>query len=572
MKRFIQKLGVLLALFAVTQVSYADNMTAMRWFSQIDPSWRYDSMGTSGNTIGSHGCVITCVAMAMDYYGVDTDPEQLNQWLSNNNGYVAGELDWNKLSVYTSEAVSYNGRIDSVDNVRLNQELDAGRPVILAVNYAEGHFVLCVGRISSTYYIVDPLDYPAKLKTLASSYGTYTGMRLLSGPAQNNLVGYSGSWNVDSAPQIVDCYGRNGGRRTLGTPVSRTIAGVSHPATVWTDWWRCYTQIFDGGSLGECAIVYDFGSGINQAFPMHGQLWNYYKTHEGSQMLLGSTYIGGPVDSEQYATDNSTGHQLVVQEFANGYLTYDTVTGVSGGRPIPAGGGDPDFTIALVPPPGPLPDLTLQAQALTPTSIQVWGNAMGQSFTEVYFNDSYVGQLQDNTLVISSLQEQTSYQVHLRAIDNFGNVLDTTEPITVTTPAFPSTTAPVTLTQAVSVSDWPPPVVQNDTISLTFTIQNTGSQAVTLIGAVKQMSGSSLVNISSYSNTPVTLQPGASWTFSGSLFLAQTGSFTLKPVVKNPKLEARNSKQITMIQNPNFKNVVGCLTPNLFWRYNRVRI
>src|SRR3989338_5130088 len=204
----------------------------------------------------------------------------------------------------------------------------------------------------------------------------------------------------------------------------------------------------------------------------------------------------------------------------------------SGGGDL--GGLDPDaypITIALVPPPGPIPDLTLQAQALSPTSIQVWGNSIGQSFTEVYLSDSYVGQLQDGTLVISGLSEQTTYEVYLRAINNFGNVLDTTEPITVTTPAFPSTTAPVTLTQAVSVSDWPPPVVQNDSISLAFTIQNTGPQAVTLIGAVKQMSGSSLVNISSYSSTPVTIQPGASHTFSGSLFLAQTGSFTLKSVV-----------------------------------------
>jgi ABC-type bacteriocin/lantibiotic exporter with double-glycine peptidase domain len=46
-------------------------------------------------TIGSIGCAMTCTAMILKYYGVDTDPKQLNSWLNANKGYaVSGRLYW----------------------------------------------------------------------------------------------------------------------------------------------------------------------------------------------------------------------------------------------------------------------------------------------------------------------------------------------------------------------------------------------------------------------------------------------------------------------------------------------
>ena len=274
------------------------------------------------------------------------------------------------------------------------------------------------------------------------------------------------------------------------------------------DWQGITLQDLIGSDGYDYAII-DNGQ---TAFLLKGGFRWYYLSVVNGPIILGTLlsneypFSDYPVDQNNQPITANGKVTWIRQDFSLGYLMWrkdwvdneykdffiHRLPGVTEGG---------DLTITLVPPPsGPIPDLTLQAQVLTPTSIQVWGNAMGQSTTEVYLNGDYVGQLQDNTLVITGLQEQTSYDVYLRALDNQGNELDTAGPITVVTPAFPATTAPVTLTQAVSVSDWPP------------------------------------------------------------------------PVVKNPKLEARNSKQITMIQNPNFKNAVGCLTPNLFWRYNRVRI
>src|SRR3989344_6298841 len=312
---------------------YADNLMTMKWFSQTDPNWQGEPMVNAGGTIKRYGCTITSVVMAMNYFGISTNPKQFNQWLSENAGYDQdGYLNWPKIADYTNRVVYYEGRIDVVDNNRLNQELDSGYSVILQVviylndGTSIDHFILAVGRIGSTYYIVDPLKYPARIETLAESFGSYSGMRLLRGSVKTNLVGYQNGWDSAVSPLFVDCYGRNGGNQTFGQPVVRFIDGQNRPNTVWS-WWRCFIQVFDGGELGECAIVFDPRAGVAKAFPIHGQLWQYYKAYGGPFLLVDNYYLGGPVTTEGYATDDATGHKLSAQRFAKGYLAYDTVTG-----------------------------------------------------------------------------------------------------------------------------------------------------------------------------------------------------------------------------------------------------
>jgi hypothetical protein len=63
--------------------------------SQLDPRWSGVRLGTSYQTIGQYGCLITAVASGLKDLGVTIhghppDPALLNRWLARNDGYVSG--------------------------------------------------------------------------------------------------------------------------------------------------------------------------------------------------------------------------------------------------------------------------------------------------------------------------------------------------------------------------------------------------------------------------------------------------------------------------------------------------
>jgi hypothetical protein len=62
-------------------------------FKQCDPAWRNDQLGTSSNTICSAGCLMSSASMALaGTVKPDTTPATLNKWLTQNGGYVSGDL------------------------------------------------------------------------------------------------------------------------------------------------------------------------------------------------------------------------------------------------------------------------------------------------------------------------------------------------------------------------------------------------------------------------------------------------------------------------------------------------
>lgn len=61
-------------------------------FKQCDPKWGSERLGTSSNTICSAGCLMSSVSMALAGTGHDYNPSTLNAWLTNNGGYVSGDL------------------------------------------------------------------------------------------------------------------------------------------------------------------------------------------------------------------------------------------------------------------------------------------------------------------------------------------------------------------------------------------------------------------------------------------------------------------------------------------------
>ena len=101
-------------------------------FKQCDSRWKGKQLGScSGKTICSHGCAITSTTMVLKYFGANIDPDIINTWLKNHQGYVSRcNISWAKAANYHT-GVTFVARFDSANVSRLRTELDAGYPVIV---------------------------------------------------------------------------------------------------------------------------------------------------------------------------------------------------------------------------------------------------------------------------------------------------------------------------------------------------------------------------------------------------------------------------------------------------------
>ena len=124
----------------------ADSVMTVPVMGQQEAGWASANLGTSPASIGLEGCAITSVAMMLRYYGINTDPNALNAWLTANGGYANDDmLIWDAITRYTGGRVAFSGWLGPDLNTIL-AELDAGRPVVAEVSIGGNqHFVLLTG-------------------------------------------------------------------------------------------------------------------------------------------------------------------------------------------------------------------------------------------------------------------------------------------------------------------------------------------------------------------------------------------------------------------------------------------
>lgn len=113
----------------------------MTEFSQKDPLWASKKLGTCSVTIGGYGCFITCLAMMCD-----KRPDEVNQLLKDNGGYVEGCMVDSETSADILN-LNYSGKTTEWQNSLCIAETNDYAP-----NYPQ-HFVLWLG----DGHIVDPL-------------------------------------------------------------------------------------------------------------------------------------------------------------------------------------------------------------------------------------------------------------------------------------------------------------------------------------------------------------------------------------------------------------------------------
>ena len=129
-------------------------------FRQGDEQWSDDPLGgvEANGTLGGEGCAVSAAAMVFKFYGIDVDPQQLNWFLTNVEGYTdQGWLYWDRAAWFAPDRVRHVYE-DLASYQLIDSNLSRGNPVIVRVRLRNGitHFVVIAGKEGFDYLIQDP--------------------------------------------------------------------------------------------------------------------------------------------------------------------------------------------------------------------------------------------------------------------------------------------------------------------------------------------------------------------------------------------------------------------------------
>ncbi len=96
--------------------------------------------------------------MTLNFYGIDTDPQRLNQFLTTHNGYEGeGWLRWESAAEFSPGHVE-KAYEDLPSFWLIDWNLLRGNPCIVRIRFPSGvtHFVVIAGKRGFDYLIRDP--------------------------------------------------------------------------------------------------------------------------------------------------------------------------------------------------------------------------------------------------------------------------------------------------------------------------------------------------------------------------------------------------------------------------------
>jgi hypothetical protein len=147
------------------------NLYNIPLYSQIDPRWRNIALGESRTlTLGSHGCVVCCLAMMLSGVGYNVDPIKVNDDMRKSRAFLpgTGRAIWARVAdAYPLIKYSYQVIYDKREaDIKLISELTNSLPVLveLLLNNREPHWVLAVRGDVNGLLVHDPLFPPARQK------------------------------------------------------------------------------------------------------------------------------------------------------------------------------------------------------------------------------------------------------------------------------------------------------------------------------------------------------------------------------------------------------------------------
>jgi len=160
-------------------------------FKQGDAQWGSRTLGKS-SSLSAAGCAMTSMAMAVSKIkGEVINPGEMDQYLDKNGGYVGNGLVWGKaaqMGGLTASKSAFN--FDTI-----NKQIDAGRPVVIGVDYKAGsnggangtdHWMTVTGRGQENGKPVYFVNDPATGKQISMRQ---EGNRLVGGPQGYKTTG-----------------------------------------------------------------------------------------------------------------------------------------------------------------------------------------------------------------------------------------------------------------------------------------------------------------------------------------------------------------------------------------------
>lgn len=200
-------LVLLINILGLNSVVYADTNLDVPFFSQQCGEKCDQAKMTEivGDNVSNYGCTMTSFAMALAYYGANTDHLQFHDWLilPTVNGYEGDMLKWNTdniVETYASEVFGIDLDIpnvvtyanDSTASTAIRNAIKAGYPVVIKKKLASGvnHWVIATEENYEGIYYLDPWE--TTLDTAKKLLGAYLGYVIVEGP--NN---YSDKTNFD---------------------------------------------------------------------------------------------------------------------------------------------------------------------------------------------------------------------------------------------------------------------------------------------------------------------------------------------------------------------------------------
>ena len=130
-------------------------------YNQRDVRWAAHPLGTK-STIGANGCLMTCVSMVCNHFGHASNPLQLNNWLTDNDGYLDGNLFlWASIERLYPD-MKFDGFVYNPTTAQIRAAILAGTLPIMYVDFddstplIEMHWVLGIGVTGTDVIIADP--------------------------------------------------------------------------------------------------------------------------------------------------------------------------------------------------------------------------------------------------------------------------------------------------------------------------------------------------------------------------------------------------------------------------------
>ena len=129
-------------------------------FRQGDERWSEDALGgvEENGTMGSAGCAVASTAMVFQSYGIKVDPQELNWFLTDTEGYTPeGWLYWDRAAWWAPDRVRHVYE-DLPSYQLIDSNLARSNPAIVRVQLSSGitHFVVIAGKDGFDYLVRDP--------------------------------------------------------------------------------------------------------------------------------------------------------------------------------------------------------------------------------------------------------------------------------------------------------------------------------------------------------------------------------------------------------------------------------